>query len=92
LLALDVARDDEIAVWLAEQCALVVGDVMLRGADGHLRMCPEPWVARIGGYGRLRPALAPLLDLQPEHVLVSHGPLVLGDAPGALARAVAEPE
>lgn len=92
LLALDVARDDEIGVWLADQRALVVGDVMLRGADGDLRMCPEPWVARIGGYARLRPALGPLLELEPAHVLVSHGPLVLGDAPGALARAVASDE
>lgn len=84
-------RDDELAVWLPEQRALVFGDCMLRGADGHLSMCPESWLARDGGRARLREDLVPLLELAPEHILVSHGPLVLADGPGALERAVAQP-
>lgn len=89
LLALDVARDDEIGIWLADQRALAFGDVMIRAADGELSMCPESWVTRIGGHARVRQALRPLLELDPAHVLVSHGPLVLDDAPRSLARAVA---
>ena len=88
LQAIEVPRDDEIGLWLPEQRALAFGDVMLRDPQGHLTMCPESWVARSGGRARLREALAPLLALGPEHVLVSHGPLVLGDGGQALAAAV----
>jgi hypothetical protein len=87
-----LVRDDEIAVWLPEQRALAFGDAMLRDGNGHLTMCPEAWVAREGGRRRLREDLVPLLELAPEHILVSHGPLVLADGPEALARAVAEPQ
>jgi hypothetical protein len=87
-----LVRDDEFAVWLPEPRALAFGDCMLRDADGHLSMCPESWVARDGGRARLREDLVPLLELAPEHILVSHGPLVLADGPEALARAVAEPQ
>jgi hypothetical protein len=85
----DVLRDDEIAVWLPEQHALAFGDVMMRDGEGRLTMCPESWVARAGGRARLREALAPLEELEPHHVLVSHGPLVLGDGAEGFPRAVA---
>lgn len=84
-----LVRDDEIAVWLPEQRALAFGDAMLRDADGRLSMCPESWLARVGGRARLREDLVPLLELGPEHVLVSHGPLVLADGLEALEEAVA---
>jgi len=87
--AIDVVRDDEIALWLPDQKALVFGDVMLRDPSGKLSICPESWIARSGGRGRVRQALEPLLELDPEHVLVSHGPLVKGDGPSALAEALA---
>jgi len=89
LLAIDVPRDDEIGLWLPDQRALAFGDAMLRDGDGRLSMCPESWVARSGGRARLREALSPLLELGPEHVLVSHGPLVLSDAPESLTAALA---
>ena len=84
-----LVRDDEFSVWLPEQRALAFGDCMLRDADGQLSMCPESWVAREGGRARLREDLVPLLELAPEHILVSHGPLVLADGAEALERAVA---
>jgi hypothetical protein len=84
-----LVRDDEIAVWLPEQSALAFGDAMLRDPDGRLSMCPESWTARVGGRDRLRQDLLPLLELAPEQILVSHGPLVLGDGPEAMARALA---
>lgn len=88
--AFTTARDDELVLWLPRQRALVCGDVMLRNAEGELSLCPESWVQRAGGYGPLRESLAPLPDLGPEHVLVSHGPLVLGDGATALPRALAD--
>lgn len=88
LQAFTVVRDDEIGLWLPEQRALAFGDVMVRAADGTLSMCPESWIARAGGHAALRPTLRKLLALDVEHVLVSHGPLVLGDGRGALAVAL----
>lgn len=88
LQAFNVLRDDEIGVWLPAQSALAFGDVMVRDGDGRLSMCPESWIARAGGHPALRAVLAPLQSLGAEHVLVSHGPLVLGDGRAALRRAV----
>ncbi|HWD65138.1 MAG TPA: hypothetical protein VG405_08175 [Solirubrobacteraceae bacterium] len=88
--ATPLVRDDEIALWLPEQRALAFGDAMLRDSDGRLTMCPESWVTRAGGRTRLREDLLPLQERAPEHVLVSHGPLVLGDGTEALAGALAD--
>jgi glyoxylase-like metal-dependent hydrolase (beta-lactamase superfamily II) len=91
IAATPLVRDDEIALWLPDQRALAFGDAMLRAPDGRLTMCPESWVARVGGRARLRQHLEPLRELGPDHVLVSHGPLVLGDGSAALAAALADP-
>jgi hypothetical protein len=61
---------------------------MIRDKDGMLTMCPESWIARAGGHPALRIALRELLALDLEHVLVSHGPLMLGDGHGSLGRAL----
>lgn len=89
--ATPLVRDDELALWLPAQRALAFGDAMLRDPDGQLSMCPDSWLARVGGPARLRQDLIPLLSLEPRHVLVSHGPLVLGDGAEAMSRALAEP-
>lgn len=88
--AFDVLRDDEIALWLPEQRVLAFGDVMVRDREGQLSVCPESWVARDGGRAAIRAALVPLAELEPQHVLVSHGPLVLGDGAESFPRALAE--
>jgi len=86
--AIDVERDDEMALWLPSQRALLFGDAMLRDpGSGELRICPESWTQPPGGRARLRAILTSLLDLPVEHVLVSHGPLVLGDGAAALRAA-----
>jgi glyoxylase-like metal-dependent hydrolase (beta-lactamase superfamily II) len=79
LRAIDVERADEIALWLGEQGALLFGDAMLRRSSGELRVCPDSWLQPAGGPARLRALLRGLTELAPRHVLVSHGPLVLGD-------------
>ena len=87
LRAIDVERADEIALWLPRQRALVFGDAMIRTRGGELRVCPESWTQPAGGPARLRALLRALSGLPVEHVLVSHGPLVLGDGLPSLRRA-----
>jgi hypothetical protein len=84
LRAIDVERADEIALWLPRQRALVFGDAMIRTRAGELRVCPESWTQPPGGPARLRSLLGALTDLPVEHVLVSHGSLVLGDGLASL--------
>lgn len=84
LRVLDVERADEIALWLGESETLVFGDAMLRRASGELRICPDSWLQPAGGPARLRALLRGLTALAPRHVLVSHGPLVLGDGLASL--------
>jgi hypothetical protein len=84
---IDVERADELGLWLPRQRALVFGDAMIRTTAGELRVCPDSWTQPEGGPARLRSLLGALSDLPVEHVLVAHGPLVLGDGLGALRRA-----
>jgi len=87
LRVFDVERADEIAVWLPRQAALIFGDAMLRTPGGELRVCPESWTQPEGGPARLRALLRALTALPVEHVLVSHGPLVLGGGGASLRTA-----
>lgn len=88
LQAFDVERGDEVALWLPAQAALVFADAMLRRPTGELRVCPDSWLQPEGGPARLRTLLAQLAKLPVEHVLVAHGPLVLGDGAASLRAAV----
>jgi len=84
---------DESMVWLEQPGALVTGDRLIGNGRGGLRMCPESWLRYIEppiGLDGLRQALAPLLELPVEMVLVSHGEPVVADAAMAIARAVRE--
>ncbi len=92
--ALQTPRASEVAYWLPEHGALVVGDILLgAGARPHatadaLRLCPERWLgART--HDDLRAMLRPLLELPVERVLVSHGEPVLAGGRRALAAALA---
>lgn len=87
LRVFDVERADEIALWLPRQAALVFADAMLRTRAGDLRVCPESWTQPEGGPARLRALLGALSVLPIEHVLVSHGPLVLGGGGASLRTA-----
>jgi hypothetical protein len=84
----DVERVDEIALWLPRQAALVFGDAMIVSGAGRLRLCPESWAQPEGGSDRLRTILGALTALPAEHVLVSHGRLVLGNGAAAMHAAM----
>ena len=81
------ARATEVVLWLPEQRALVVGDVLL---GGPLRLCPETW---LGTRTRadLAASLRPLLELPIRMVLTSHGEPELASGRSALERALGEP-
>ena len=89
-----IARHKERPVELPAYRALAFGDRVV-GVDGGLRvwMQLEPTEARRAWYrSTLVPWLAPLLELDVERVLVTHGPPVLHDGRAALAAALdAEP-
>ena len=89
--ALPVAGFDETMYWLPEPRALVPGDRLIGAAGGGVRICPASWLDYIPsdeGVDELRVALAPLLDLPVEHVLLSHGAPVIGGGREALAEAL----
>ncbi len=81
---------DETMVWLPEHAALVPGDRLIGDGRGGLRMCPESWLGYLPelGLAGLREALAPLLELPVQRVLVSHGEPVLADGGAAIRAAL----
>jgi len=83
-------RRYETPLFMPEQRAVVFGDAIVE-ADGALRvwMQREITSARLAWYAeRLRPTLEPLLDLDVERVLVTHGEPVLADGRAALQAAL----
>ena len=91
IVAIQTARRAEVVYWLPEQRSVVVGDVILgagakpKATDEPLRLCPERWLSG-PSHADLRDSLAPLLDLQVERVLVSHGEPVFEDGKRQLER------
>lgn len=79
--AFPTARSSEVVYWLPERRTLVAGDVILGGP----RLCPESWLPAGVGHAELRASLRPLLDLDVERILVSHGEPVLAGGRDALA-------
>jgi hypothetical protein len=88
--AFQTARAAEVAFWLPEHHAVVIGDVLLgagakpRPTAEPLRLCPERWLGK-ATHDDLRETLRPLLQLPVERVLVSHGEAILSDGKRALA-------
>jgi hypothetical protein len=81
----------EVAYWLPDPAALVLGDRILGTDGGGLRLCPPSWTRYLGGgltQAELRRRLRPLLELPVERVLVSHGEPVLTAGRAALAEAI----
>jgi hypothetical protein len=80
----------ETMVWLDAPRALVPGDRLIGDGRGGLRLCPESWLGYLKGMdlAGLRKAMAPLLELPAELVLVSHGEPVLRDGAAHVAAAI----
>jgi hypothetical protein len=81
----------ETLYWLPGVRTLVPGDRLLGDAAGALHVCPEEWLDSLRiDRPRLAGLMRPLLELDIERVLVSHGQPVLHDGRAAVARALAE--
>jgi hypothetical protein len=81
----------ETLFFLEDYRALVVGDSLLGAEDGGLRRCPLSWLYGWVTDAEQREAMQPLLDLDVERVLVSHGESLFEGASRALAAAVGAP-
>ena len=78
----------ETPVYLPQARALAFADAVVGDGTG-LRVWNETDIAHTSLRERLHPTLAPLLELDLEHVLVTHGPPVIGGGRAALAKALA---
>ena len=87
--AFATARSNEVVYWLPGHATLVAGDVLLGDGAGGIRLCPASWLPQGIGQAKLRESLQPLLELQVERVLLSHGTPVLAGAHATLAHALA---
>ena len=83
--ALPTARTTEVVFHLPAYRTLVPGDVLL----GGLRLCPDSWLPSGTTQDDLRASLGPLLDLDVERVLVSHGEPVRSGGAAALRELLA---
>jgi hypothetical protein len=89
--AIPIRGAGETIFWLPEHRTLVVGDRIVGGERGGLRICPDSWLEYLPSgvtAADLRELLRPLLELPVERVLVSHGSPVLADGHRALALAL----
>lgn len=71
--------------------ALVFGDAVVETGGGELRVWEDPLDSerrRRWWHERYLPTLERLADLEPEHVLVTHGQPILGQGATALRRAI----
>jgi broad specificity phosphatase PhoE len=74
--------------------ALVFGDALVTTPDGELRIWHNEPVdeRRVAFYAeRFAPTLEPLIALEPQRILVTHGAPILSDGAAALRRAAAAP-
>ncbi|WP_445148951.1 hypothetical protein [Baekduia sp. Peel2402] len=90
--AIGKPRRGETPLFFPAHGALAFGDAVVATPEGELRMwsfdADEP--SRRAFYrDRFAPTLQPLLDLEPKHVLVTHGEPVLNDGAAALRAAAA---
>jgi hypothetical protein len=90
--AIGSPRRSETPILLPGARALCFGDAVV-GVDGELRVWQLAGMStRRDWYeDRFLPTLRPLLDLDFEHVLVTHGPPVIGDGRERLRRGLEAP-
>jgi hypothetical protein len=85
-------RRGETPLWLPSHRALAFGDALVTTPERELRMWsqePDEPQRRAFYRERFAPTLQPLVELKPDHVLVTHGEPVLGDGTAALGAALA---
>lgn len=86
--AFGTGKGSEVVYWIPEHRALVAGDVLLGDGSGGVRLCPKSWLPSGIGHPELRLALQPLLELDVQRLIVSHGEPVLTGGRAALRAAL----
>jgi hypothetical protein len=90
-IGLSARPNTEILLWRPESATLIVGDSLL--GDGYmgegLKVPPPAWLARTVTPADVREAYRPILDLQVEILLLSHGKSIHAGAAKQLAAAIA---
>jgi hypothetical protein len=77
--------DEEVAYWIPQHAALVVGDVFTNEERFQAR---DDWLPEGVSATEMRDGLRPLLELPVELVLVTHGDPVVEDGHAALEAAL----
>jgi glyoxylase-like metal-dependent hydrolase (beta-lactamase superfamily II) len=70
--ALPMHHMEEVAYWLPDHGATVVGDTML-GYDGVARLCPASWLRKEESYDEVRRCVQRVLDYPANRLLLTHG-------------------
>jgi glyoxylase-like metal-dependent hydrolase (beta-lactamase superfamily II) len=85
--AFATVRSNEVVFYLPTHRTLVAGDVILGGPSLNDKpsLCPDSWLPGDIGQEELRQSLQPLLALDVERLVVSHGELVLENGGKSLA-------
>jgi hypothetical protein len=81
-------KPNEVVFWIPEHRTLVIGNVVFHPSEGGIALPPAAWLPEGTAHEQLRAALAPLLALGPERLLVGHGDPVLEHAGEALRQLV----
>jgi glyoxylase-like metal-dependent hydrolase (beta-lactamase superfamily II) len=70
--ALPMHHMEEVAYWLPDHGAIVVGDTML-GHDGVARLCPASWLRKEESYDEVRRCVQRVLGYPANRLLLTHG-------------------
>ena len=70
--AIPMRRIEEIAYFLSEHDAVLIGDTILRHGE-RAALCPPTWVRKSETFEPAREAVRTLLERKPERLLLTHG-------------------
>jgi glyoxylase-like metal-dependent hydrolase (beta-lactamase superfamily II) len=70
--AIHMRRIEEVAYWLPDHNAVVVGDTIL-GHDGRVALCPPTWVRKHETFDAAEEVVKQLMERKPDRLLLTHG-------------------
>jgi glyoxylase-like metal-dependent hydrolase (beta-lactamase superfamily II) len=70
--ALPMHHMEEVAYWLPDHDAAVIGDTIL-GYDGVARLCPPQWLRKEESYDEVRRLVQRVLEFPANRLLLTHG-------------------
>jgi glyoxylase-like metal-dependent hydrolase (beta-lactamase superfamily II) len=70
--AVHMRRIEEVAYWLPDHNAIVLGDTIL-GHDGRAALCPPTWLRKHETFDAAEEAVRQLMRRNPDRLLLTHG-------------------